>query len=203
MGFIDQGKALVSECEANVRGLMQSAVAERAYGEIPALASLAAGLAQLLSSTMSPSSGSSNAVEAAPASPQGEGGTARHSTSPGKKPREAYPKFERREERLVKIGWSKKDRREYEHKTPLEAVRAIVATLLSSANKRGYVRLEDVLPIKYDGAEIPSYQTYLVLAWLRDFGVVEKQGNNGYRLDREKLSHDDIENLLRRTPEQA
>ena len=32
------------------------------------------------------------------------------------------------------------------------------------------------------GGEIPSYQVYLTLAWLRHVGAVEKKGRSGYVL---------------------
>jgi len=32
------------------------------------------------------------------------------------------------------------------------------------------------------GAEIPSYQAYLALAWFRSLGAVEPRGDNGYAI---------------------
>ena len=46
--------------------------------------------------------------------------------------------------------------------------------------------MEDVLPL-FDadsGREVPSYQAYLVLAWLRSAGVVVQHGRQGYSLEK-------------------
>ena len=41
--------------------------------------------------------------------------------------------------------------------------------------------VDDLLPV-HDaaGEELPSYQVYLALAWLRQAGIVEKKGRDGY-----------------------
>ena len=44
--------------------------------------------------------------------------------------------------------------------------------------------MEDVLPLGYAGGkEIPSYQAYLALAWLRSVEAIRKDGREGYRAD--------------------
>src|SRR4051812_46307346 len=40
-----------------------------------------------------------------------------------------YPRFHRRGDELVKIGWSKSDRKEYHHRAPKRALDALVARL--------------------------------------------------------------------------
>ena len=43
------------------------------------------------------------------------------------------------------------------------------------------VTMELVCPLSTDDhAEIPSYQTYACLAWLRSIGVVKQHGRRGY-----------------------
>lgn len=199
MELIAKGKALVSECEGAVRLLMEEALANRLYNDIPSLAALAAGLSELVSGR-----GVGSAHVGDGAAPPSHREPSEHSdvqSSAARPRKDTYPRFERHTDRLVKIGWSKKDRQEYEHRAPIAAVRAVFATLLTSANKRGYIHLDRVLPIEHEGTEIPSYQAYLVLAWLRDLGVVDKHGNDGYKLDRKKISERDIDDLLGETPE--
>ena len=49
--------------------------------------------------------------------------------------------------------------------------------------------MEDLLPVHDNaGEEIPSYQIYLALAWLRHTGAVEKKGRDGYVLRNSELS---------------
>ncbi len=44
--------------------------------------------------------------------------------------------------------------------------------------------MEENLPLKdpADGTEIPTYQVYLCLAWLRQAKLVEQHGRQGYSL---------------------
>ena len=95
--------------------------------------------------------------------------------------RSAYPQFMRDGDKLVKVAWSKKERRPYEHRAP----RAIIQALLDAVRKhKGDGKLfdaTDVLPLLAEnGEEYPSYQSYLALAWLRQVGIVTKKGREGY-----------------------
>jgi hypothetical protein len=62
--------------------------------------------------------------------------------------------------------------------------------------------MDKLLPIKDgDGGEVPGYQAYLCLAWLRATGLVQQHGRQGYTISKktdlaaavegawEKLSH--------------
>lgn len=91
-----------------------------------------------------------------------------------------YPKFETQEERLIKIGWSKRDGSEYEHKAEKDIVSA-VTLYLAEIPKGRIFRMDERLPVEVDGTEVPLYQAYLVLAWLRNLGLVSKQGKDGYQ----------------------
>ena len=85
----------------------------------------------------------------------------------------------------MKIGWSKKNASEYTHKAPLEVVEAFCNTLkeaLGTGTSDSFV-MEDLLPLATPNAEdIPDYQTYLSLAWLRSLNVVKKDGRHSYKL---------------------
>lgn len=101
-----------------------------------------------------------------------------------------YPQFRRRAEKLIKVGWSKKNKQEYEHNAPWPIVHAVAAHLRMQVRSGRIFNVESVLPIpdsESDG-ELPSYQIYLTLAWLRSIGLVEKQGRDGYIINRQELS---------------
>jgi len=99
-----------------------------------------------------------------------------------------YPKFVREGESLVKIGWSKADKSEYQHKSPKAALDALVRSLekIGAGGKR--FAMESVIPLTApeDGAEIPPYQAYLCLAWLRQINAITQHGRQGYSLKRDK-----------------
>jgi len=98
--------------------------------------------------------------------------------------REEYPKFLRDGENLVKIGWSKKDREPYEHKAPKRVLDLLLISLLEAGRNGNRFTMEDILPLNdaEEGGEIPSYQAYLCLAWLRSEKEVEQHGRQGYSL---------------------
>jgi hypothetical protein len=94
-----------------------------------------------------------------------------------------YPRFERDDDKLVKVAWSKRHRAEYEHRAP----RGVADTLLEAIRMRKGEGVKfdaaDVFPLQDGrGKEVPSYQAYLALAWLRQEGVVAKHGRYQYSL---------------------
>jgi hypothetical protein len=95
-----------------------------------------------------------------------------------------YPQFHREGELLVKVGWSKTEGKPYEHKAPRSVLRALVQALIRVGSGGERFTMERLLPLKdlVDGAEIPDYQTYLTLAWLRGAGLITQHGRQGYSL---------------------
>ena len=49
--------------------------------------------------------------------------------------------------------------------------------------------IEDLFPVStMTGEQVPSYQIYVVVAWLRDADVIERKGRDGYViLEKSKL----------------
>ncbi len=109
---------------------------------------------------------------------------ARASTGPSLSGRERrtskqYPRFVRSEDRLVKVGWSKRDSAEYEHRASEVSVRAVVAALRDLGSRE--FSMDQLMPVDDgNGAEVPSYQVYLIVAWLRALGAVRREGRGGY-----------------------
>ena len=108
----------------------------------------------------------------------------------GKKPRKnrakkaGYPQFVREAESLVKIGWSKSEGKTYEHKAPRSVLRSLVQALVRVGTGGERFTVEALLPLKDTaaGGDIPDYQTYLTLAWLRIAGLIIQHGRQGYSL---------------------
>jgi len=93
----------------------------------------------------------------------------------------SYPRFKREGETLVKIGWSKSDRATYEHRSPRDVLARLVAAIKGVAVRDERFTTEDIMPLHDDqDAELPSYQSYLCLAWLVVAGILEKHGRQGY-----------------------
>ena len=109
---------------------------------------------------------------------------AKRSTEPKRK---AYPRFHVEMEHLVKTGWSKKARKEYVHKVPRETFECLLDVIAEHARKTDQPFPAD--GIVMDAAElpesIPGYQVYLVLGFLRDRRVLQKNGRRGFQVLRE------------------
>ncbi len=212
MKLVETANQLIRDCESQIRALIESALTERQYEEIAHLASLASALSavgnrsfpeRLVSPESSVANGS--AIGSSDSTSANNNSTeVRRSAEISKQRANQYPRFERHGDRLVKLGWSKKDRSVYEHRAPVEVVRAVAAKLGSSARKGAYLRMDEMLPIRAgDGAEVPSYQAYLVLAWLREMGAVRRLGNDGYKLIDKHLDEQKVEDLWIQTPERT
>jgi hypothetical protein len=94
-----------------------------------------------------------------------------------------YPKFLRRGEELVKIGWSKREKATYEHKAPKDVLAILAAALTKAGDSGRQFTMDSILPLSRGAeGEVPSYQTYLALAWFRAENLVTQHGRQGYSL---------------------
>lgn len=118
-----------------------------------------------------------------------------------KKVRKNVPKFYRRSGDLVKVGRSR-SKGEYEHRAPAAVVDVLVASLIAASPTGALVRMDDILPLsmEHGAAEIPSYQVYLCLAWLRSEGLVEQQGRQGYWLPNPSQLSSEAQKLFKELP---
>jgi len=176
------GRDLISGCERGFQDLLKEAVAEREYDAIVPLTNVAKALRELARTSLASGSKAPDASPAARSEKRLRTIRAKGRPTPQRK-RAEYPKFYRRNDDLVKVGWSKREKKEYQHKAPQPAVRA-VATAMANAGQDGHiVRIDKLLPLQHgSGSEVANYQVYVCMAWLRNAGLIEQQGRQGYRL---------------------
>jgi hypothetical protein len=95
-----------------------------------------------------------------------------------------YPKFLRDGEELVKIGWSKREKKAYRHKAPKRVVLLVAQALQRFGQNGKRFMMDQILPIhdSESAADVPSYQAYLSLAWLRQEKMIIQHGRQGYSL---------------------
>lgn len=111
-----------------------------------------------------------------------------------KPPVKREPRFEREGDALVKIAWSKKNRAEYEHKASRDALARVMERVEEQGRRGKMFRMEDVLPVLMtDGAELPSYQAYLCVGWLKTEGLLEQHGRQGYTIPQGVTINKEIE----------
>jgi len=93
-----------------------------------------------------------------------------------------YPRFERQGDRLAKIAWSKKDRREYEHRAPSDLIFRIAEVFLSKILSVGSLFLmDDLLPFKSrSGDEVPHIRHTSPWHGFAPLGLIEATRKDGY-----------------------
>lgn len=192
MNYFNLALAALEGTERQLNELIQQALADRHYGEIVAMADLAKAISGLREMRVGRSiselpQASSSATEQADLASlvdasgsldeRADGGTAPRP----KQARAQFPRFERDGERLVKLGWSSKGKRVYEHRVVREIVFEICRRLGEKASSKKAFKMEKLFPMRLEnGDEIPTYQAYLVLKWLQQNGAVERRGKDGY-----------------------
>lgn len=174
--LLEGAESALRRCEVEVQELLARAAGSGLYDEINRMTEIARSLDDMATAAQSAQRlepGSDRSFLSVASKPVGT------ATRRGPRAKE-YPKFFRDGEHLVKIGWSKKNREEYVHRAKFEQVSSIVEYLVVADNGRP-MPVDNILAVREsDGAEIPGYQIYLVLAWLRKEGVIDRVGRNGY-----------------------
>jgi len=178
MDAIESGKQILAKAEESLRKLVAEAAEGGQYDAVVTLADWAKALRELGSVSKSPMAEPKSVRSAPPpvaslppkAGRNGRAGRAKK-----------YPQFFREKDSLVKVAWSKSSRLEYEHKAPWPVTLQLVSAVADRIARSHLISMEQVLPLRNsDGEEVPSYQSYLCLAWLRELGLVRQHGRQGY-----------------------
>ncbi len=98
-----------------------------------------------------------------------------------RKPR--YPLYEIRNDILIRIGWSKTEKKEYTQKVSRPIFDRTVETIESMARSPKTIIPADkiIKQIKSSSPDpVPDYQIYLVIGCLREFKSLKQCGREGY-----------------------
>lgn len=204
MSRLKVGLRAVSEAESLVRRLISEAAADNQYADVIALAEMADGLRRLR-----------GGADAATHASEDSGYAAKQRKTSAQKPKRAirttnekaavknvFPRFEKDGDRLVKIGWSKRQGSAYEHRAPKQAVLACVSRIVGLAPPGRVFAVDAMLPARdpSTGGEVPAYQVYLVVAWLRSLSLIKKKGRDGYVVS-EELTEPAVDDAWRKITE--
>ncbi len=200
---LEQAGGILADAERRLRELVGSAAAAGAYDAVQRITDLARTLGTLADEARKPRADERPPPDPRPAGDDDGGSNGwtqtvrRLADGPGVTPPERkasvrprkhapakgeYPKFSRRGDQLVKTGWSKKAREEYEHKAPRRVIDALTAAIARRSGNGKRFTVEDLFPLKdpQDGSEFPGYQVYVALAWFKSAGLVKQHGRSGY-----------------------
>lgn len=184
---------ILEKAERRIAAVAAELVAARRYDEARPVMDLAAGLRALCSKHLdvapAPAAAPEPAAPHPPISPRPAAGRA------------GYPRFALDGATLVKIGWSRREKAEYEHRSPLGALRAVAGAADAAADARGRFTTDDLMPVAdADGRPLPSYQSYLCLAFLRRAGLVGAAGRSHYHIARPGTLARDAADAAERLP---
>ena len=117
-----------------------------------------------------------------------------------KKAKTGYPRFLRDGDKLVKIGWSKNAKEEYEHRAPLEVADALLASIRAKVQDGQKFAATDVIPVRLAEESVPDYQAYQTLKWLHSEGVVTKHGRDQYAVELGRIGPEGLKPIWSRLP---
>ena len=114
----------------------------------------------------------------------------------------AYPRFARDGDKLIKIGWSKRTKKEYTHKAPRAAIEAFFTHLRKHTQDERLFTIDDVTPVPdpENNGDLPAYQVYMAIAWLRSLDVLFKHGRNGYSVDHAAIKDKPLAQVWKQLP---
>ena len=181
---IDKIKTILSGAEQHLRELIIEAAREGDYLGVDTARDLAVSVNQLINrlsdgETSTKKSMIKNEIKGKKVS------RAKKRAGLKKKTPSGYPKFTVRDDTLVRIGWSKKEKREYQHKVPKSLFDLTIKTMGDLAKSRNgpFMAEEIVEHINENNSEsVPGYQVYVVIGFLREKGCIKQEGREGYRI---------------------
>lgn len=182
-------KLILSKAQAGIQALMEGDLAAKQYGDLAKLAYMADGLAKLSeidtdssppTSSMTKRIVSDSKFDVAKLPLSAISGVSKKKSKV--KSKKGYPRFEFRNDMIVKIGWSKKAKKEYEHNAPASAAIDLASHIKANTQAGRIWTVEDLgeVVLSSGESELPSYQLYLLIAWMRAVGILSKQGRSGY-----------------------
>ncbi|MCI0722275.1 MAG: hypothetical protein L0338_25375 [Acidobacteria bacterium] len=203
MTHLENAQKLLIDTEETLRKFIESALARQCYGDVAGIARMADAILRAIREEHVAVTPQLPVAAVAPNNPDSII-SAQATPKTSRKPRPAKPEFPRFEvdgDKLVKIGWSKRDKRAYEHRAPRGVVFLTFNALASKVQPNSLFTMEQVLPVTDEaGNQIPSYQAYLAIAWLRSVGVVQRRGKDGYTLANGLLEPSNVDQLWNSVP---
>lgn len=174
MSFAERAASALREAESSLRGLLAEAAAGGDYGSVVLIAAWGRTISEMLQGQ--PGTAPSPALSPAPRS------TPRVlERQPKSAAKNGYPRFYRQGDRLVRVAWSKREKREYEQKAPYAVIEALIAAITELGSDGRIFGTDKLLPLTgEDDTPFPDYQAYLGLALFKHAGLIDQHGRQGY-----------------------
>jgi len=169
-------EAVLTKAENELQEVIVEAAKEGDYRGVDAGRAAAVEICNLKARILKPSSKGELKSESNVSRAKKKVATKRHS-------RGKFPKYEIKNGTLVRIGWSKKEKREYTHKVPKRLFYETVEVMGRLAQGGTGPFMAEKIIEQVNNAEsetIPSYQIYVVIGFLRKLNCIKQIGREGY-----------------------
>ena len=200
MDSVKRAAGVLQQAEATLRGLVSDAAASGDYASVVQIAAWARTVSELVQAAPGQPAKSS-----AP-TPRLQHKSGKGVPAPRRTPRPAvdeYPKFLRQGDQLIRIAWSKKEKKEYQHKMPLPVLRSLTKAMANIGADGRVFSTDQFLPIRDDDdEEVPSYQAYVGIALLKQTGLIDQHGRQGYSIPRLAEFKEAVEAIWQKLPKQ-
>src|SRR5574341_326886 len=144
MKHSDRATDLLRRTEAELRRILSEAATSGDYGSVVQVTGWARSISDMLRGTPQATSG----VGSAAASQSRKGVRPARSQEPAIQRSNGYPRFFRQGDRLVRVAWSKREKKEYEHKASLDALQALAVAIADKGADGRVFSMEELLPIR-------------------------------------------------------
>lgn len=200
MTTLDRASQVLHETEGKLRDLLAEAASSGDYGSVVQIAAWARSLVELVNghTAKSKTNVSPRAKSAT------KNGKARKESSTANRPSHRNPQFFRQGDQLLRLAWSKREKRKYCHKAPHDILK-VLATAIAEQGADGRVfTTEQLLPIhdRVDGA-VPNYQAYVGISLLKHTGLIEQHGRQGYSIPRPTNFVEAVESVWKKLPQSS
>ncbi|MBK9126363.1 MAG: hypothetical protein IPM13_00980 [Phycisphaerales bacterium] len=199
MAIEAKAAAILRDAEASLRQLAAEAASAGDYAGIIKVAAWAKTISDLVKAT--PAADEAKPVSQPQKASLDKKVQSRRMATRATERRE-YPRFFRNRDQLVRVAWSKREKKEYQHKASRSALLSLVSALVEAGKDGRVFTTDQVLPIRdsTDGSEIPNYQSYVCIAWLKQTGLIDQHGRQGYSVPRLAELRDAVEAIWRSLP---
>ena len=198
MNTLGRASNLLQETEAKLRGFLSEAATSGDYASVVQIASWARTLSELLNQKSI-----ERATSAAPILRAVQNGAKeRKNVSLPKRTRRNYPLFFRQDDQVVRIAWSKSEKKEYRHKAAYGILKVLAKAMAEKGADGRVFATDQFLPIRdSENDEVPNYQAYLGISLFKQTGLIDQHGRQGYSIPRLADFKDSIEAVWKKLPE--
>lgn len=202
MEAVNRATELLRKTEEKLRSLVSEATNVGDYASVLTIAAWARTVNQLTKSALRREP---TAVTPTQSSQKLTGTTRAVTRNHSSRHSQNYPRFFRQGNQLVRIGWSKREKKEYRHKAP-HSILKLLANAMAEKGKDGRVfSTEELLPLQEsaEAGQVPNYQAYAGISFLKQIGLIDQHGRQGYSIPRMSEFKNAVEGIWEKLPEEC